>query len=350
MDEIIADKREELAQDDHTEGMDLVGQLVGSTMSKDAGGSQPKSSSTRPLTESEILGNLFIMLVAGHETSANVIHFSLVELAARPRSQRQLQRDIDAIFNGADPSEWTYDSVNALAGSMAGAAANETLRKMPPAIEIPKQVAKGSTQQTVTVDGTQHVLPEGISIAVCISSIQRNPRYWPSQPSKATNKPHDLDDWIPERWLSNSSNEENKSSTDSSNVVANDYAEDLGGYRGSDTSASLFRPERGAFIPFSDGARACLGRRFAQVEILAALAVVFREHSLELAVDQWATDAEVEAMDRDQRAALYARAQDECRKTLLKTRSVITLKLQGGNHVPVRLVKRGEERFVSWIE
>jgi cytochrome P450 len=72
--------------------------------------------------------------------------------------------------------------------------------------------------------------------------------------------------------------------------------EDVRGPQGSDIASSLFRPPRGAYLPFSEGYRACLSRRFAQVEIIAVLAVLFREYSVELAVDEWASDEEVDKM------------------------------------------------------
>ena len=43
--------------------------------------------------------------------------------------------------------------------------------------------------------------------------------------------------------------------------------------------AQVFRPERGAFIPFRDGARARLGRRIVKSEVAAVLVVLFRSYS-----------------------------------------------------------------------
>ena len=42
--------------------------------------SHPKSQARTGLTESEIMGNLFAVTIAGHESSANSIHFSLILL------------------------------------------------------------------------------------------------------------------------------------------------------------------------------------------------------------------------------------------------------------------------------
>lgn len=105
----------------------------------------------------------------------------------------------------------------------------------------------------------------------------------------------------------------------------------------------------GAYLPFSLGARACLGRRIAQVEVVAALAVLLREYSVELAVDEWASDEKVLEMGGGERRVVYERARARRDDVVGRARSLLTLKLRGEG-VAVRMVRRGEERFVSWLE
>jgi cytochrome P450 len=45
----------------------------------------------------------------------------------------------------------------------------------------------------------------------------------------------------------------------------------------------VLRPARGTFLPWSEGFRACLGRRFAEVEMAVMLAVLFSRHRCEVA-------------------------------------------------------------------
>jgi cytochrome P450 len=350
MDELYDDKVEEFRQGLHgDQGMDLMGQLVRSKLGEQqqangrvSGSANAKAPKTT-LTKEEIVGNAFIMMVAGHETTANAMHFTLIELATNPASQRHLQKDIDAILGGADPWTWNYESkVNPMMGSMIGACMNETLRTMPPVVEIPKKVV-GPEGQIVTLDGEKHLLPVNAMVTLVAVAVHRNPRYWPSRPSKITGGADDINDYVPERWFRTTDSKSKASEDDSTD------AEDFGGYSGRDTSEQLFRPVRGAYIPFSEGARSCLGRRIAQVEIIAALAVIFRDYSMELAVDEWATDDELAGMGREDRARLYRTAQDACRKKLETARSILTLKLHG-THVPLRIVKRGEERFVNFVD
>jgi 3-methyladenine DNA glycosylase AlkC len=87
------------------------------------------------------------------------------------------------------------------------------------------------------------------------------------------------------------------------------------------------------------------------VEIVAALAVIFQKYSLELAVDDFVGKmSDVEKMGTEERERVYRLAQERCRKRMSEATSVLTLKMQPGEDVPVRLVRRGEEKFVSWIE
>ncbi|KAH7148802.1 cytochrome P450 [Dactylonectria macrodidyma] len=340
MRELLDEKIEEAGRGERVEGMDLMGRLVRSSYGagQKSGEAVPKKGT---LAREEILGNAFIMLVAGHETTANAMHFILIELATNPASQRRLHKDIDEMFGDTDPSTWDYDSlINPMLASMLGACLNETLRMMPAVVEIPKKVTPDQ-DQVIVMDGQKHVLPKRTMISLVAVSVHRNPRYWPARPSKIHTGKDDINDWVPERWFRNS-----QGATDKTDTKDDSAEEDLGEEV---TSAELFRPERGSYIPFSDGPRSCLGRRIAQVEIIAALAVLFRSHSLELAVDEWATDEEVNEMSRDERASVYKSAQKSSRAKLARAVSVLTLKLDG-EHVPVRLVRRGEERFVDWVD
>ncbi|KAM7223408.1 Cytochrome P450 [Rhypophila decipiens] len=321
------------------EGMDIMGQLVRSSYASKA------TKDSAKLDDNEIIGNAFIMTVAGHETTANTLHFTLAELAINPAAQRALQQDIDSLFKGSDPSTWNYEQlVNPMLASYIGACVNETLRLMPPVTQMPKVVSRDS-EQVLRIKDTQHVLPAGLMISLVVLSAQRNPRSWPTKPSERTGAPTDLDEFLPERWYRATKSQENQEQ-----ASEEDEGGDEGGYQGSNTSASLYRPVRGSYIPFSDGPRSCLGRRIAMVEMIAALAVIFQQYSVELAVDNWANDQEVEKMTDEERRRLYAKAQERARATIGKATSIITLKLNDGEHVPVRFVRRGCERFVGDLE
>jgi len=296
------------------------------------------------LTESEIISNSFIFLLAGHETSANSIHFSILELAISLPVQRHLQFDIDKIIGPDKPvSEISYYAdMPRLYNSMVGAVLNEQLRLMPAVINIPKAAAG---DQTVFIDGKQYVVPDKTFVHLNAVGTGRNPRYYPYSPSKISGKTTDLDDFVPERWLprtgdpqAGKNKPEEQAETEAADGLEKASFE-------TSTSASLFTPPKGSFLAFSDGPRACPGRRFAQVEITAVLTAVFRKYSVELDVADWASDEEVANMGKEQKRVLYEKAIDRARGVIRACQPIITLQMKPGQKVPVRFVERGRERF-----
>ena len=52
----------------------------------------------RMMTEDEIVGQAFIFLLAGYETSSNTLAFVCYLLAIHPDCQRRLQREVDDFY------------------------------------------------------------------------------------------------------------------------------------------------------------------------------------------------------------------------------------------------------------
>lgn len=84
-------------------------------------------------------------------------------------------------------------------------------------------------------------------------ALQTHPRYW--GPDSLT--------WRPSRWIVNSN--------DSTHG-------DLGTRLAQE---SLLVPDKGTFIAWSEGARSCPGKKFAQVEFVATMAALFRNYRAE---------------------------------------------------------------------
>ena len=328
MREMLATKRKAVEAGEYeTATIDLIGNLVKEQDKQD----YEKADLTQTgLSDEEIMGNLFLMTIAGHETSANSIHFSLLLLAMHPEVQKQVQADLDDILRGCKPPDLDYEhDMSRLMNGVVGAVLAEQLRIIAPVITIPKIVSH--TPQHLTIDGKDVLIPAKAMIRLCIGSVHSNPKFWPSdlpsdkisrEPS-ATSQQNDLEDFKPTRWLCITKDTET----------------------GSHSSTTLYNPPRGAYIPFSLDSRACLGKRFAQVEILAALAVILSQYSVELAVDEWATDEELQKMNKDQKRGVWHEAKQKARWIWYnKMVCVITLQLRGA-HIPVRIVKRGTERL-----
>ena len=198
------------------------------------------------------------------------------------------------------------------------------LRLIAPTITIPK--ISSSHALPLVVNGKSVTVPASIMTRLCIPSVHRNPKFWPhgpprdaSQAAFAFGSPNnDLEEFKPERWLS--------------------------------PTSGLYTPVKGSYIPFSEGQRGCLGKRFAQVEILAALSVILSGYSVELAVDDWASDAEVSKMTQEEKSLLWMKAQRRGHWVLQnKMVCMITLQLRGA-HVPVRFVRKGNEMLPNVLK
>lgn len=318
--------------------VDLVGQLLKgqeSDQSEEKPGGQGPS-----LTDSEVIGNAFLFILAGHETTAGTLHVTLILLALNPAVQIRVQEQLDQIFRGRQVTRWEYErDLPPLFSGVLGAVLNEVLRLYGPVITIPKWIPE--TPQTLSVDGKRVTCSVGTMIKLCASSVHRNPKYWPSRQNAMSatspNSPlvNDLDDFRPERWLCQDEADEGTSANNDKQTTITDHAR------------SIFTPQKGAFLPFSLDHRACLGRRFAQVEIFAALATILSQQSVELSVDDWVNDADLMHMTAGERSCAWRKAEERGRKVLkTKMRNRITLQLRGGN-VPLRFVKRGKEVFVG---
>ncbi|KAI4105196.1 MAG: hypothetical protein LQ339_003527 [Xanthoria mediterranea] len=321
-----------------------------------------------PIGTPQILGNAFIFLFAGHETTANSITFLLIFLALNLPAQRRLQHTLDALLASLppNPAEWPYPSTfHKLGNSYLGACINEQLRLITSVTMVPKRSV--SPQTLVLDDGRTVRVPAGTFQHFCAPSVHRNPSAWPHVKSSSRNpgKANDLDDFVPERWILEDEtyhpHHQPSSSTSSSNVKPNnsnnnnntsaqdadlDSALDIG-------AATLFRPAPGAFIPFSDGPRACLGRRFAMVELVAVIATLMRGYSVELDVREWIrghddegkVEETLKGMGVAEKEAVYGRASKRAWEVLEgELGGLVTLQCVG-RKVGVRVCRRGREVF-----
>ncbi|TVY18622.1 Cytochrome P450 72C1 [Lachnellula arida] len=314
-----------------TSNTDLIAQLIKGQNDEIDGNLQPSR-----LGDSELMGNLFAFIVAGHETSANSIHFTLVYLAMHPHVQQKVEKEMEAVFQNRPTSEWEYESCfPKLYNGLIGAVLKEVLRLNSPVLTIPKVVS--STAKPLTIEGKSVRLAPGTIIRLCIPSVHRNPKFWPHGPAADSAKPlapsaNDLNEFKPERWLKYQVDKptRNGSELDTANIENN---------------SSQFIPIQGSYVPFSDGSRACLGQRFAQVEIMAVLAKIFSQYSVELAVDQWAEDEGVIRMNLAEKRAIWDKAHEKAKHTLQNDLTCIITVQLNGTSIPLRFVEKGQERF-----
>jgi len=174
-------------------------------------------------------------------------------LALHPEIQDNLVSEIRQVCGDRMP---TYDDFPAFVYPLC--VMFETLRHFPPVVGIPKCTING--EQTLL---GKYYIPKGATVMYDVINLHRNPKYWGE----------DADSFNPSRF-------DGRNSTEKS--IEKDTGDDAPGA----TLDKIKMPRRGAFVPFSEGARSCLGRKFAQVEFVACLVMVIRGWRIELK-DDW---------------------------------------------------------------
>ncbi|KAI3395406.1 hypothetical protein diail_1335 [Diaporthe ilicicola] len=218
----------------------LITQLVRDQKATQATDSVAAAKSGRgALSTDEILGNLFVINFAGYDTTAITLSFAMMLLAANPDVQEWLSQEIIAVTQDRPVEDWTYELFPKL--NRCRAVLLETLRLYGPITGLPK-VSSDRVQHLRVGDRVLAIPPRTETIPM-IHGVQTDPRYWPG------GDPHV---WRPSRW-----------------VVCPEAAVEP-------TREELLVPRRGSYLPWADGAQGCAGKKFSQVEAVAALACIFR--------------------------------------------------------------------------
>lgn len=140
-------------------------------------------------------------------------------------------------------SDWLWPVLCAVI--VSDSAQFETLRLYGSVPFIPKTT--GSHIQTLDINGRQHRIPPGTSVNINSQAVHTHPDHWSPDPLT----------WRPDRWLICS------------------------GRSSAPGPESLIVPAKGTYIAWADGPRVCPGRKFAQVEFVAAITKLFHRHEVQ---------------------------------------------------------------------
>ncbi|TPX32147.1 hypothetical protein SmJEL517_g04693 [Synchytrium microbalum] len=116
--------------------------LVVSTGEDDDFTGKAEASDKRVMTEAEIVGNCFIIMLAGHETTYETPGFSTNETLSNQDIQEELHAEVERVLGDRDPKYQDYNELK-----YCQAVANETLRLFPAVVSIPKWVPKDGKPQ-----------------------------------------------------------------------------------------------------------------------------------------------------------------------------------------------------------
>ncbi|KAH7418492.1 cytochrome P450, family 5, subfamily A [Cadophora sp. MPI-SDFR-AT-0126] len=202
------------------------------------------------LTKEEITGNLFIYNLAGHDTTANTVGYAIYLMASDPQWQAWIREELDFVFGKTskvnhDDYENAFPKLKRCLAVMY-----ETLRLYGPIIVIPKTT--GATPQTIDFNNKTHMIPADATVLINVTGLNTCPGYWGS----------DALTWRPDRWITKS-----------------EKSTGLG-------DEEIMQPPKGRFVPWASGPRVCPGKKFAQVEFVAAVARLFGKHRVRPLVNE----------------------------------------------------------------
>ncbi|WP_292293551.1 cytochrome P450 [Marivita sp.] len=176
-------------------------------------GEDPKTG--RRMTTGEIRDNLLTFIVAGHETTALTLAWSLYLCAFDPDVQERARTEVQSALQGRAA---TADDLSRL--PYIRQIIDEALRLYPPAAIVSRTALAQDT-----LCGTQ--IHPGDTVIIPIYALHRSHLLW-----------HDPDQFDPDRW------------------------------------AHGAKPDRYAYLPFGDGPRICIGASFALQEAVIILATL----------------------------------------------------------------------------
>ena len=229
---LIADRRANAAKTGDF-GSDLLGMLMGATEEPElalteTGGAKPdgrNAAAGTGMNDEQLRDELLTMILAGHETTANLLAWTFHLLAKHPEIERRVREEAQRVLGDRDP---VLEDVKAL--EYTRMVIEEGLRLYPPAWIFERQAIAPD------VLGGYAVAP-GAIIGLCPYVLHRHPDHW-----------EDPERFDPERFHS---------------------------------ERAAKRP-RYAYLPFGGGPRTCVGNHFAMMEAQILLAMIVREQHIEL--------------------------------------------------------------------
>jgi cytochrome P450 len=173
------------------------------------------------LDEAAVRNEVVMLILAGHETTANALTWTWYLLAQHPAAAARVRAEIDAVVGGRVPN---FDDVPKL--HYTTAVFDEALRLYPPAGAFARRPLR-------EIWLGAYRIPKLASVFVSPFVTQRNPRYFPDPLA-----------FKPERWYDPPS-------------------------------------QRFAYFPFGGGSKTCIGEPFARLEAILVLARIASRFSLE---------------------------------------------------------------------
>nr|CAD7452397.1 unnamed protein product [Timema tahoe] len=186
----------------------------------------------RPFSRKEIIGEINITIMAGMETTATSLSFTMMLLGFHQDVQRKVQEELDAVFGDDVERSISMEDINNL--KYIEQVIKESLRLYPVIPFVPRT-------STGDIKITSHTIPKGCDVLFGIYSLHRNPKIYPNP-----------DEFDPENFSAERSKGRHPYS----------------------------------FLPFSGGLRKCIGYKYAMFQMKVVLATVLRHFTVHPACER----------------------------------------------------------------
>ncbi|GIL65093.1 hypothetical protein Vafri_18867 [Volvox africanus] len=181
------------------------------------------------ISSKQLRDDLMTLLIAGHETTAAVLTWTLYTLAAHPEATEAIRREVDEVLGDRTP---TVEDIKSL--RFTTRVINEAMRLYPqPPVLIRRALQDDKFDQ--------YVVPAGSDLFISVWNLHRSPTLW-----------DDPERFKPERF------------GPLDGPIPNEITENF------------------SYLPFGGGRRKCIGDQFALFEALVALAMLLRRYDFVL--------------------------------------------------------------------
>jgi cytochrome P450 len=174
------------------------------------------------MTDSDLIGHANLLFIAGHDTSANALTWTLFLLAQHPSAMADVLDELDGILQGNPPTIAQLSQLPLLEHVI-----KESLRLLPPA-------SYGQRRSVEPFILGSYQLPKGVTIGFSPLVTHRIADLYPEP-----------DRFVPERW-------------------------------------ATIMPSPYEYLPFGAGSHACIGAPFAMMELKTILAILLQRYRLTL--------------------------------------------------------------------
>lgn len=174
----------------------------------------------------ELRDEVMNIFFAGHETSANLLTWTVLELTKNPEIEARARAEVEAVLGGRDPEEGDVPRLG-----YTGAVLRETLRLHPAAWVLARIAAEDDVLRG-------HPIRRGTMLMLFPYGTHRLPEFWP-----------DPERFDPERFIR-------------------------------DPSLGLGGVKNFAYVPFGAGPHQCIGNHLAYTEAIVVLALLLQRGRL----------------------------------------------------------------------